>query len=443
MNLFDADWLKLKAFDATKSVYIKTEPEVLDFTISAHGKLIVLHPDQRIELEITPESITQICGLLDATIFDKTKVETVYAWNFKSLCSYAKFFVGKSPLPKNRFVDLKLIESFLNIRQLAPETYSDAIDRAKAVFQHKGWQPVYKNIHLPLALRVLPSIESTPLLNETTRRPEFPWYDIEGQVNGRMNCAKKFSRCYLPHTMSAEVRSAMKPRGYGLRFVTADFKHCEVKVLQWLSGDPVLKKIIDSGEDVYKQIYEIVTGDACDSDSKRSKSKKMILSLIFGSSIKGLAENLSVSEAVAKELRNRLVSRFSAFAWLNQQQDKVQAGAVAYDYFNRPRVFEDPYKVRNFLVQAVAATVCQEKLIDVHDALNSEKAYLVYSVHDGYGFITQIAAAQETYEIIKRTLEAESKLCPGLKLEVEIKFGAKLDNMKVLWKYNPQQETHV
>ena len=109
---------------------------------------------------------------------------------------------------------------------------------------------------------------------------------------------------------------------------------------------------------------------------------------------------------------------------------------VVYDYFQRPKTLKDNecYLARNFAVQGVAATACQEKLIALHKELNTEKAYLIFSVHDGFGLLCKTEYAQETYKLVKRTCEEESILCPGLKMKVEIKFGARLDEMKVLWK---------
>jgi DNA polymerase I-like protein with 3'-5' exonuclease and polymerase domains len=94
----------------------------------------------------------------------------------------------------------------------------------------------------------------------------------------------------------------------------------------------------------------------------------------------------------------------------------------------------ESYAARNFVVQGVAATACQEKLVELFGALNNpEKAYIAFSVHAGFGLVVQTNAARETYKSVKEILEAESKLCPGLKMKVQIKFGGRLDSMKVLW----------
>jgi len=435
MKLHELSWHITDLLSGTKAVFLRTEPEALDFTAGAPGKIHISSTKGRLEFEVNPQNVIGVIGILDATIFDPEKVERLYCWNLKSLVSYAHHYNPKFVTPRNNCIDLKPIEYFLGIHLTGPKNIGEAIDRTKLVVKRGGWQRVYKAIHQPLFLRVLPAIENTALLNEATRKSEFPCYEIEGQINGRMNCRKAFTHCYLPQTMGPDVRQVMKPRGYGLRFVTADYRHCEVTVLQWLSGDERLLEILESGEDLHRAIYKIVTGDNCDTEIKRNLSKRLFLPVMYGCGPRGLASNLGISEAVGTELIGRIHSNFkTATEWVQNAQQQAKHGIVK-DYFGRPRIFknEEAYLARNFVVQAPAATVCQEKLIDLHNALGPETD-IAFSVHDGYGMITPVQQAKETYDIIKQTLETESRLCPGLRMKVEVKFGVRLNNMKVLWK---------
>lgn len=419
----------------TKSVFVKTEPETLDFTNGLSAKIHVSTQNGTLEFEINSQNILVIIGMLSATIFEPEKVDRLYTWNFKSLTSYVLYNISKFVTPKNNCIDLKPIEGFLGVHLNSPKNYFEALDRVKLAVKRGGWHQVYKQVHQPLFLRVLPSIETTPLLNLESRRPEYPCYEIEGQTNGRLNSRKAFLKSYLPQTMGNDVKSIMRPHGYGVRFVTSDFRHCEVTVLQWLSNDERLLEILESGEDLHRRIYEIVTGDKCDSDKKRNLSKKLFLPVIYGCGPFGLSKNLSINENVAKELIDRIFKSFpTATNWIMEKQQQAMHGVVK-DYFGRPRSFksEEVYLARNFVVQGVAATVCQEHLIEVHKSLK-DGIKIVFSVHDGYCFVIPTAKAKEMYIFLKEKLEAESKLCPGLRMKIEVKFGARLDQMKVLWK---------
>jgi hypothetical protein len=436
MNFHEIAWQIADLLETSRAIYLRTEPEVPDFTIGAPFKCSIWNLRQKVELEISPNNITTVMGLFDATIFNKEHVDRLYVWNIKTLSAYVHAFIPKFVSPTTSVIDLRVIENFLGIRKTRPENLVEAINRTKVAVQYKGWQKLYKSIHLPLALRVLPSIETTPLLNEETRKSEYPYYEIEGQANGRMNCLKKYSSSYLPHNLGPEARKNLKPRGYGLRFVSADFRHCEVTVLQWLTGDEALKQILDSGRDLHERIYEVVTEDKCDTEKKRTISKMLFLPVMYGCGPQTLATNLGLREAVGVELHNRIRTRFhTCYDRMLEIQKKAETGPVE-DYFGRQRTFPEGefYKARNFWVQGVAATACQEKLIDLHKAFDGENAFIAYSVHDGYCGVCTIRAARNTYRTMKQTLEAESVLCPGLRMKVEIKFGARLDEMKVLWR---------
>lgn len=436
MNLYDVSEQLTDLLESNRTVLLKTEPEAPDFTSDTPFKVVIWGAGTGMQFDVEPKEVLELISLFDATIFDKSVVDRLFCWNLKSLASYFHFHTKKLFKPATSVFDLKPIEGFLGIRQRAPENLTDALHRMKSALKHKGWQSLYKSVHLPLSLRVLPSIETTPLLNEELKRPEYPYYEIEGQSNGRMNCSKRFSKSYLPHNMGPDVKKVMKPRGIGYRFMYSDFHYCEVAVLQWLSKDPVLGEMLSNGEDLYKQFYELITGDTCDTEVKRKKGKLTLLAVIYGSGAKGLAKGISVPDAVAAELIRRIEVKLpTAMNWLAEQQEKAKGGEIL-DYFGRPRTFpeDQAYLARNFVIQGVAATVCQEKLIDLHDALDGENAYLAFSLHDGQGTIVKVAKAREAYKLVKSVTESESKLCPGLNMKVEIKFGAKLDSMKVLWK---------
>lgn len=436
MSFYDTSCQIATLLEGHNAIYLRTEPEVPDFTVKASFKAIVSNKRQRVEIEVTPENVISVISLFDATIFNKEIVTHLYVWNLKALSSYFYFCVAKFVTPTTNVIDLKIIESFLGLRKNRPENLVEAINRTKILVKYKAWQRLYKAVHLPLSLRVLPSIETTPLLNDQTRRSEYPYYDIEGQANGRLNCLKKFARSYLPHNMGPDVKSVLKPKGYGMRFLGADYRFCEVVVLQWLSKDEKLKEIIDSGDDVHRAIYELIAQDPCNTETKRAISKKMFLPVMYGCGPKGLAHNLKQSDKVGKELFRRIGSQFTtAMKWMWQRQQEAKRGIVV-DYFGRPRKFDanESYQARNAAVQGVAATVCQEKLIDLHKALDGEDVRLAFSVHDGYGVICKMEAARHAYQTVKRVLETESVLCPGLEMKVEIKFGARLNAMKVLWR---------
>jgi DNA polymerase I-like protein with 3'-5' exonuclease and polymerase domains len=165
-------------------------------------------------------------------------------------------------------------------------------------------------------------------------------------------------------------------------------------------------------------------------------SKRIFLPVMYGCGSGGLSNSLKLPESVCSEIISRIKSEFRvSWEWMKGKQEEAKQGMVK-DLFGRPRLFkkEESYLARNFAVQGVAATVCQEKLIDLYKNFNGTKTKIAYSVHDGFGLVGEIKDAKQIYDTIKDTCEKESKLCAGLKMKVEVKFGKKLNEMKVFWK---------
>lgn len=279
-------------------------------------------------------------------------------------------------------------------------------------------------------------LETTSLLDEAEKVSVHAFYEIEGQINGRLRCAKQFSKGYIPHTIGPDQKKALKPKGYNRCFMSTDIRHCEVTVLQWLSQDPNLLYIIESGQDLYKEIYHVTTGDPCDSDKKRDYAKRMFLPVMYGCGPTSLGKSMGLAEQTAKELIRRIHAKFPvATEWMRSKQEEARENGVVVDYFGRPRTFENEfYKARNFVVQGVAATACVEKLIAIYDALQGTESYLCFTIHDAYGIVCPVKDPKPTYTMVKDIVESESTACPGLRLKQESKFGKRLDNMKVLWR---------
>lgn len=436
MDFYDLTWQMADLLEGQSTAYFYTVPETPDFSDKSPFEIVVESGRKQVRFEVTPQNLPLIVGMLDGTIFSKDYLKILFTWNLKSFLSYCRFFLKKFNLPEVSVIDLKVIESFLNLDKSKPENFIEAVNRSKVISGFRTWKPIYKAIHLPLMFHVLPDLETVPLISEEVRKAQYAYYEIEGQTNGRMNSYRKYHNGYLPYTLSPEQKQIMKPKDY-MDFFSADYRACEVYVLQWLSKDPLLAEIIVSGKDIYGEIYKAITGDNCDTENKRNLCKKMFLPVMFGCGVKGLAANLQRSEDLAKELLRRIYQKFVvAVEWMQARQEEADQRQEAEDFFGRTRKLAqgESYLARNFVVQGAAATFCQEKLIALHKALqNRLDAMLCFSIHDGYVGCCTSDAARDVYRVVKDSLESPSELCPGLAVKTRVTFGPKLNDLKVLW----------
>lgn len=411
--------------------YLRCYPEVPDFTAKESCKLIVIAPGKKAEIDLTHKNCAVVARLVQDGVFT---IPAILTWNIKPLFTYLRFYLGKNIEIGKNLYDLKVMEAYRGISENAPENLTEAVNRFKEIASSQGLKKVYSNLHLPLIARTLPSIETVPVLDESDKHAKYAYYEVEGQRNGRLKCYGKFAKSYVPHTMGADKRSLYKPRGREFFFIEADINHCEPQVLAYLSRDPVLLDIMESKKDIHSTIYEIVTGDVCDTDIKRKKSKELFLPVVYGAEPWGIQANLGVSEAVAKELINRVQANFkTALDYVASFQEQAEQQGYAEDSLGRRRYFEEKqYAARNFVIQAAASNVCLEKLVALTDRCCTENYKVAFTVHDGYGMICHHQYAKELLENVREVFSEESKLCPGLKLDLHFKFGKKLDEMKNL-----------
>jgi hypothetical protein len=420
-----------------ENVFITCEPELPDFTETKRpAKILVMAKGLKFEFPLPPdqkEFLELISGLNEYLY--REKIITI-GWNIKGLFSYIRFRTGSDWPVNGAVLDLKVLEAYAGKREReCPKSFKDALYRLNQIIKDPAYErvvKVYQDVYLPLVTKVVPRIEATGLNDLSKRRPVYPCYEIEGQINGRMKCLKVFAHSFNPHSLDDGLKTNLRPIGYDYLFMMFDYRQMEVAVLQWLSQDQALKKCLDEGEDVYKIIWERITKLPCDKDSLRAACKAVFLPVIYGQGYKAVAQRLKRPESVGEQLVRNIRREFpTAMAWVEQQQDTFDANNNAFDYFGRKRTFdEQQYKVRNFVVQAPASIICLHKLVRLHTALQGN-AEIVFHIHDGYGIITHkknISVA----DLAMKTLESEEALYPGLKLRVTGSMGEHLDKLSLI-----------
>lgn len=407
---------------------MRCEPEVLDFTRNeSKATLILTSRQEELRIPLKNEGLTNLIGLLSAAIFHDPEL-SVIVWDLKNFVSYVKFRVKALLTFECNIIDLKVSESLLGRRGAFPGTFLEAEGRTKEVLTSSGWKNaknIYHKIHKPLMFKVLPQLETEGLFDRTTRVKLFSHYDIEGEYGGRLACSKPLERCYNPHSIGPDERDRLRPCGLDEVFLLLDFKYMEVSMLHWLSQDDHLGQILDLDEDLYKVVFKLVTGMNCDSEGKRKMCKKFLLPVVFGQSAISLAEELNLPVITAEKIIDKIYNLFpKSLKWIQDQQDV--AGDFCTDALGRRREFQNKrYRIRNFLVQSPAATVCLEKLIDLVEAIGTN-AKLLCHIHDGYLMGVRRSFVKMVLGMAKDVLLKDSVLCPNLKLRLACKAGPTL-----------------
>lgn len=423
------------AVTAGQNVYVRTSPEILDFTDpSFRGELTIFGQGGNVVTVSLNEFLETVVGVLKVSVFSKNM--KVIGWNWKSLVSYIKNRTGKDFAVDAAIIDLKVIESFAGLSGKAPESLADGLNRVKALVSSGVWkevQPIYQKVHLPLVTEVVPALETVGVLNTVLGKRVYACYEVCGQVNGRLNSGLDFLEGFHPHSLSEDVKKRLKPNALDEMFMYFDFKNMEVSMLQWLSKDEQLARAMEM-PDVYLEIYRLVTGIESKEKDDRNKAKKMFLPVIYGQSAQALGHRLKIALPTAEKIVTRIRELFpTALAYTRAVHEQAKASGSAKDIFGKRRQFSqgEEYDALGFSVQAPASTVCLEKLVRLYSALKGITS-LAYSVHDGYCVYAHKENWKKVYRLGYDVLTGESSLCPGLRLKVTCHAGRNLCSLSPL-----------
>jgi hypothetical protein len=412
-----------------KSLVVRTEPEVIDFTVDRPAHLVISDEDRLIRIPLSSDlkRFRETMGCFQELLENPDIL--LIGWNLKSFLSYHRYRVGKDFKPKGALLDLRVMERYFGMDKKCPEYLNEAKVRLSVVAGMPKWaklKEIYGKIYIPLISEIVPQMETIGIIHQEKRQKLHACYDIAGQVHGRMKCTN-FVNGYNPHTLSEEDKSQLRPPNYEETFISLDFKHMEVSVLQWLTGDEYLAELLNGEDDVYETIWKSVTGIS--GSGHRQHGKDIFLPVVYGMGSQTLGEKLGIKEESASKLINKVYTKFrKSFEWVKRQQDNTIDG-ICHDAFGRRHQVDEKYKIRNFIVQSPAALICLDKLVKLHKALEG-LARIGMHVHDGYVIFANRENFFKVAKIAKGVLEAEDELYPGLLLKSSCQTGEKLNEVK-------------
>jgi DNA polymerase I-like protein with 3'-5' exonuclease and polymerase domains len=408
------------------AVFICTNYPLTDFTRPFQGTLQIHGKKKALYIDLSNiNELNTIAYLLNALLDEQLLIIT---WDIKELMSYFKFNVSAKPTFNSKFFDLKYMESYLGIHQSVPVSLKESLRRLQQV-QNDKLKIIHKRIHLPLAINVLPSLETQGMLHTEMKKRVYWCYRIEGQVNGRLLCEQNFSNCIIPHCLTNNDKKGLKLSKEDEVFVVFDFKCMEVMVLEYLSKDKKLTEIIAKGGDLYQNIWTVLFNKPCEKLEHRKFIKESFLPVIYGRQAESLAKEVGCSLEAANSFIYNMRKNFSeAFNYVESYQSLLKTSNKAEDFFGRVRVFDEKlWGVRNFVIQSPASIVCLEKLIDLYNIVGKN---LIFSIHDGYIIRANIKFDKPLIIKCIKSLETQSQLMPGLQLKVNCEIGFCLNNLK-------------
>lgn len=218
--------------------------------------------------------------------------------------------------------------------------------------------------------------------------------------------------------------------------MTADYSQIEMRIMAHLSGDPGLIEAFNKGEDLHRFVGSRIFGvePGAVTNEMRSKVKAMSYGLAYGLSAFGLAKQLGISGAEAKQLMMDYFDRFGGVRdYLRSVVEQAKQDMFTETIFGRRRPFPDlasPNRVLrenaeraalNAPIQGTAADIIKIAMIGVERRVQEAglRSRMLLQIHDELMF----EVAEGEWDALESIVREEMSNAAELSVPLEVQVG--------------------
>ena len=213
----------------------------------------------------------------------------------------------------------------------------------------------------------------------------------------------------------------------GCKFVSADYSQIELRLLAHLSKDENMVTAFNENLDIHSstasKIFKVDISEVT-SDMRR-KAKTANFGIIYGISIFGLAERLSIPRAEAKTLIEEYYSTYPTIqSYMQSIIEQARKNGYVETLFHRKRFLPDinsrnatvrGFAERNAInapIQGTAADIIKIAMVRIFNRLKKEslKSKMILQIHDELNFNAPIDEVPQLTNIIKEEMESAIQL---------------------------------
>ena len=268
-------------------------------------------------------------------------------------------------------------------------------------------------------------------------------YVQTGTSTGRLSSENpNLQNIPIRNPRGAQIRDAFKASEGFESIMTADYSQIEMRIMAHLSEDPGLIEAFNAGEDLHRfvgsRIFGVKPTDV--TSEMRAQVKAMSYGLVYGLSEYGLAKQLGLSNADAKQLMKDYFERFGGVRkYLAKVVEDAKAAGYTTTYHGRRRPFDDLnssiFQVRenarraalNAPIQGTAADIMKLAMNQIQEALEAKamRSRMLLQVHDELVFEVYPGEAKALEELVLDKMSNVVKL--SVPLDVQIGTGKSWD----------------
>jgi DNA polymerase-1 len=268
-------------------------------------------------------------------------------------------------------------------------------------------------------------------------------YVQTGTSTGRLSSENpNLQNIPIRNPRGAQIRDAfIASKGFE-SIMTADYSQIEMRIMAHLSEDPGLIEAFKAGEDLHRfvgsRIFGVKPQDV--TSEMRAQVKAMSYGLVYGLSEYGLAKQLGLSNADAKQLMKDYFERFGGVRrYLAKVVEDAKAVGYTTTYHGRRRPFDDLnssiFQVRenarraalNAPIQGTAADIMKMAMNQIQEAIETKgmQSRMLLQVHDELVFEVYPSEAKALEELVLDKMSNVVKL--SVPLDVQIGTGKSWD----------------
>ena len=237
-----------------------------------------------------------------------------------------------------------------------------------------------------------------------------------------------------------EIRKAFIPRDADHILLSADYSQIELRIVAAISGDPAMGDAFKHNKDIHTataaKVYNV--DESAVTKEQRYKAKSVNFGIIYGQGPFGLAANLGISRAEAKEIIDNYKKQFYRIQkYMDDQIHFAQENGYVETLIGRKRYLKDinsaNFTVRGFAernainspIQGTAADMIKIAMAKIHSEFEKHgfKSKMVLQVHDELVFDALRKEAETIKPIIIECMRTALPLPNGIPVEAEIGGG--------------------
>jgi DNA polymerase I len=222
--------------------------------------------------------------------------------------------------------------------------------------------------------------------------------------------------------------------------ISADYSQIELRIVAAISGDENMCEAFKTGKDIHSATAAKVFGVEESEVTKemRYKAKSVNFGIIYGQGAFGLAENLSISRAEAKEIIDNYKKQFPNIQkYMDDTIHFAQEHGYVQTLIGRKRWLRDinsaNFTVRGFAernainspIQGCAADMIKLAMIKIHQEFNKHnfKSKMLLQVHDELVFDAHKTEIEQIKPIILNCMQTALPLPNDVPTDAELGMG--------------------